>query len=198
MYPFSVKIKRSDGQPDFEVSISSAGDCVNDLKCRIYDKFSIEGHAEINPNTKSLRLIHAGKLLQPDTALLTTFAVAADGFVHLLVSDASSARRRPPPSTNNSGLARLAGLFSLIGGGGQSVSQSSSGNETEMSNITAPGTGTAAAARAASASRSSGATAGGFDILADTHGLEASEISALRAIFSDDIENFERTVYVFK
>jgi hypothetical protein len=184
LFPYQITLKRSNGdmRHNLTIDVNSANDRVSDVLNGLWNHLRAQG---IDERTKQVRMIYAGKLLQPPNALLSSFNVTPDAFVHFVVSDV-----RPHDVQNeagtSSGLRRASsGLRSLLGNVGTLLFTSSN---TESHSEEQDGENDGQGQSGSPGDR----RARGLDVLQATHNLTIEEIQSLRAIFQDDISAFSR------
>lgn len=81
-----LRVKSSGNQGEDKLVTVEDGTHVQALKSLIYEKFNID------PNSKTLRLIYSGKLLEPITAPISQFNLKPDAVVHAVFSAKSPMR----------------------------------------------------------------------------------------------------------
>ena len=81
----NVKVKAPNKTRDVVIALPQ-NDTIGNLRQAII--------AELGCAGKNVRMISAGKLLDPDTATLTKFAISDGSFIHIVISDKTT----PPPS----------------------------------------------------------------------------------------------------
>ena len=196
IYPFHVVCRRTDGTREISLTIDSASNTVQNLIRQVDSFLRTQG---IDPQTKVIRLIFAGKLLSPPTALVSAFNITPGSYIHCVIND-----RRPEEAVTESNGGGIRGLVGSVGayflgrsssgrsttnragdnGGGASDSINNSNNTNNSSDIDL------------NIQNQGPSRHQGLDILQRSHALEPMEVAALRAIFREDIENFARELHL--
>ena len=166
-------MRRSNGDSRaMSVSVEGADDTVGDVLGRLWVELRAQG---VDERYKQVRMIYAGKLLTPNSALASTFNLTPECFVHFVVTDAPSQQERPD-SGGGSGLRQLVGSVGAF--------------------FFSPQTGSSSASAISAIDAPSARGQRGLDILQATHNLTSDEVQSLRAIFADDIAAFARGMRV--
>jgi hypothetical protein len=178
-YPYEIRCRRSNGDSRvIHVRINSERSKVKDIIDSLWVDLRNQG---IDQNTHQVRLIYAGKLLSPGSALLTTFNLVPDAFVHFVVSETPlEASSSSSTTTQNRGLRQFAanmGAFILgsIPTASNASSDSPNGQQNVLNSVPVS------------------PRVRGLGVLQATHGLSADEVASLRAIFQEDIAAFAVT-----
>ena len=84
-----LKIKCTRTDKNLEVNVSPSSDTVQTLKNKVISLMELD-------DSVSIKMIYYGKLLDPPSALLDSFKIKNDTFVHVQISNA-----QPPQSSSN-------------------------------------------------------------------------------------------------
>jgi len=150
----------------------------------------------LDEQQKLVRLIYAGKLLTPPTALVSAFNLTDGVYVHVVINDRPA--ESPRSSARNSGALRdLVQNFGAFFLGSRSGSDSEADRSGDRRGLGSRRSASSSSSGSASdVDLSSGAahdaTLLGLDILQNTHALEPAEVAALRSIFREDIASYAR------
>jgi hypothetical protein len=153
---YTIRVKCSAGgqQEDKQVTVEGEAQTVSQTKASVYASFNV------SPAAKALRLIYSGKLLEPPSALLSSFNIKPDSVVHAVFGPKPVAAT-PAASVSSGGDVEL-GPMGAGPGGYQTVAQ----RDGDASN------------------------ASGFDRMVAERGMDATQIEAVRMLFAADVTAF--------